>query len=52
MSVVVLFAYAIKLKMLTTKELHEFYERCCVMILSYVVNAMNKMLGENLFNTS
>ena len=27
-------------------------ERCCVMILSYLLNAMKKMLGKNLFDTS
>ena len=45
-SVVVLFAYPIKLNISTRKELHKFYQRNCIIILTDLSNATKKMLDK------
>ena len=42
-SVIVLFAYPIKL-IISTRELHKFYQRSCIIILTDLPNAIKKML--------
>ena len=45
-SVVVLFAYPIKLNISTRKELHKFYQRSCMMILTDLPNSIKKILDK------
>ena len=49
-SVVVLFAYQIKLNILTRKELRKFYQRSCIIILTDFPNAIKKMLDKISFH--
>ena len=49
-SVVVLFAYPIKLKSRQGRELQKFYQRSYIIILTDLLNAINKMLGKISFH--
>ena len=49
-SVVVVFAYPIKLNISTRRELQKFYERSCIVILTYLPNAVKKMLDKVSFH--
>ena len=49
-SVVVLFAYPIKLNISTRKELHKFYQRSCIIILTHFSNAIKEMLDKISFH--
>ena len=48
-SVVVLFAYPIKSN-ISTRELHKFYQRSCIIILTDLSNAIKKMLDKISFH--
>ena len=49
-SVVELFAYPIKLNISTRRELHKFYQRSCIIILTDLSNAVKKMLDKISFH--
>ena len=49
-SVVVLFTYLIKLNISTRKELNKFYQRSCIIILTDLSNAIQKMLDKISFH--
>ena len=49
-SVVVLFAYLIKLNISTRKELCKFYQRSYIIILTYLSNSIKKMLDKISFH--
>ena len=49
-SVVVLFAYPIKLNTRQGKELQKFYQRSCIIILTDLSNAIKKMLDKISFH--